>query len=150
MHHILGRHVSLVQDAASWLESLVNNRVDINVFRQRSVLQGYQDGFAGHLNGVWHIARRLLWHKNATVDEGTFGKAVIFCALALGEGAGGDDWHHIVVEELNNDGRGHVVDKVELIGAVGLVWQLNLRALLVHKSREDHIEVEDDIADGGR
>ena len=39
-------------------------------------------------------------------------------ALTHGEGAGADGRQEIVVEELDDDRCGHIVDKVELIGAI--------------------------------
>lgn len=148
LHNILGSHLYVSKDAASWLESLVNNGVDVDLGRKWGVLQGQDDGSACNLNWVWHVVRHGITDSSATIDERTSGKAIVFAALTLGEGAGWDDWHYIVVEELDDDRCGHIVDEVQLIGAIGLIRELNLWALLVHKRGEDHIEVENDITDG--
>ena len=148
MHNILGSHILVHKDAACWFESLVNNGVDVNFGRKSSVLQGQDDGSTGNLNWVWHVVRDGFTDSSATIDERTSGKTVVVAALTLGEGAGWDGWQNIVVEELDDDWCGHIVDKVQLIRAIRLVGELDLWALLVHKRSENHIEVENNITDG--
>ena len=148
LHNILGSHICSGKNATCWLESLVNNGVDIDFRRQCSVLQGQDDGLTCNLNWVWHVVLHGLSGGSATIFERTFGKAVVGSTLTLGEGAAGDGWQNIVVKELDDDWCGHIVDKVQLIGAIRLVGELDLWALLVHKRSENHIEVENDITDG--
>ena len=150
LHDIFRSHILSSQDTASWLESLVDHSIDINAIWQCSVLQGQEDGLTSDLNWVWHVVLQGLIDSNATVDERIRGEAVVVSTLALREGASGNDWHHVVVEKLNDDGRGDIVDEVQLIRAIRLERDLNLWACLVHQRGENHIQVEDDIADWSR